>query len=47
MSLDQTELKIVQNTGSDTEKGYATVGTHFITITFIPSSGDHANPSDG
>ena len=26
MSLDQTELKIVQNTGTDTEKGYATVG---------------------
>ena len=25
MSLDQTELKIVQNTGTDTEKGYATV----------------------
>merc|ERR550534_3372947 len=24
MSLDQTELKIVQNTGTDTEKGYAT-----------------------
>jgi hypothetical protein len=25
MSLDQTELKIVQATGSDVEKGYATV----------------------
>ena len=25
MSLDQTELKIVQNTGTDREKGYATV----------------------
>ena len=25
MSLDQTELKIVQNTGTDAEKGYAAV----------------------
>jgi hypothetical protein len=25
MSLDQTELKIVQNTGNDKERGYATV----------------------
>jgi hypothetical protein len=25
MSLDQTELKIVQNTGTDKERGYATV----------------------
>ena len=30
MSLDQTELKIVHNTGTDREKGYATV----ITIPF-------------
>ena len=29
MSLDQTELKIVQNTGTDREKGYATVGVRF------------------
>ena len=29
MSLDQTELKIVQNTGTDTEKGYATVGGQY------------------
>ena len=35
MSLDQTELKIVQNTGTDREKGYATVSFSLVSKSTI------------